>query len=60
MPNTNMRHIVTLKPGAMVGEIALFSATAKRMATVRTKDHCEVRPLRVRWAGSLVHAALSA
>ena len=38
----NMRHIVTLKPGAMVGEIALFSANAKRMATVRTKDHCEV------------------
>ena len=32
----NMRHIVTLKPGAIVGEIALFAEGSKRMATVKT------------------------
>ncbi|KAL1499877.1 hypothetical protein AB1Y20_012560 [Prymnesium parvum] len=38
----HMRHVVTVKPGAMVGEIALFSDDAKRLATVRTRDHCEL------------------
>lgn len=38
----NMRHVVTLKPGAIVGEIALFKDGVKRMATVRTSDPVEV------------------
>jgi len=39
----NMRHIVTLRPGAIVGEIALFKDGVKRMATVRTSaDHVEL------------------
>ena len=37
-----MRHIVTLRPGAIVGEIALFKDGVKRMATVRTSDHVEL------------------
>jgi len=36
------RHIVTLRPGAIVGEIALFSDGATRNATVRTLEHAEV------------------
>ena len=38
----NMRHIVTLRPGAIVGEIALFKDGVKRMATVRTSDNVEI------------------
>ena len=38
----NMRHVVTLRPGAIVGEIALFRDDVKRMATVRTTDHAEI------------------
>ena len=38
----NMRHIVTLRPGAIVGEIALFKDGVKRMATVRTADSAEL------------------
>jgi len=38
----NMRHIVTLRPGAIVGEIALFKDGVKRMATVRTSDNVEL------------------
>ena len=38
----NMRHIVTLRPGAIVGEIALFKDGVKRMATVRSSEHVEL------------------
>lgn len=38
----NMRHVVTLRPGAIVGEIALFKDGVKRMATVRTADQTEL------------------
>ena len=38
----NMRHIVTLRPGAIVGEIALFKDGVKRMATVRSSDNVEL------------------
>ena len=38
----NMRHIVTLRPGAIVGEIALFKDGVKRMATVRTSDNVDL------------------
>ena len=41
----NMRHIVTLKPGAIVGEIALFRDGAKRMSTVRTVEPTEILKL---------------
>jgi len=34
----NMRHVVTLYPGAIVGEIALLKDGTKRMATVRASD----------------------
>lgn len=38
----NMRHIVTLRPGSLVGEIALLTDGTQRMATVRTADHVEL------------------
>ena len=37
-----MRHVVTLKPGAIVGEIALFQEGVVRMATVRASEQSEV------------------
>ena len=40
----NMRHIVTLKPGAIVGEIALFRSD-KRISTVRTSEPTEILKL---------------
>jgi len=44
----NMRHVVTLHPGAIVGEIALFQDGVKRMATVRASGHVEVLVLEKR------------
>ena len=38
----NMRHVVTLYPGAIVGEIALFQEGARRMATVRASEHVDL------------------
>jgi CRP-like cAMP-binding protein len=38
----NMRHIVTLRPGAIVGEIALFKDGVSRMATVRSSENVEL------------------
>jgi len=42
----NVRHVVTLRPGAIVGEIALLpnsdAAGEKRLATVRTSETVEV------------------
>lgn len=38
----NKRHVVTLRPGAIVGEIALFKDGVKRMATVRSSEHVEL------------------
>jgi len=37
-----MRHVVTLHPGAIVGEIALLKEGVKRMATVRASGQVEV------------------
>lgn len=41
----NMRHVATLRAGAIVGEIALFKTGEKRMATVRTSDATEILTL---------------
>jgi len=41
----DLRHVATLRVGAIVGEIALFKTGEKRMATVRTADNVEILTL---------------
>ena len=41
----NTRHIATLGPGALVGEIALLKDGSKRMASVKTVSECDVLTL---------------
>ena len=38
----NFRHIVTLQPGTIAGEVALLHEGSKRMATVRTSENAEL------------------
>lgn len=38
----DLRVIVTLQPGSIVGEIALFQEGARRMATVRASEHVDL------------------
>ena len=38
----DMRHVASLGAGTLVGEIALLKDGSKRMATVRTGEHCEI------------------